>query len=73
MVIHNDSDLYSSTLYTLTQLDSIAAGGTVIIFDDFIDARHEFRALMDYAVAYQRKFKVIAATRRFMQAAVLLE
>ena len=73
MFVHNDSDLYSATLYTLTQLDSIAAAGTVIVFDEFWDAAHEFRALMDYTAAYRRKFKVIAATRRFGQAAVMLE
>jgi Methyltransferase domain len=73
LVIHNDSDLYSATLYTLTQLDPFAMAGTVIIFDEFWDAGHEFRALMDYAVAYRRKFSVIAATQRFGQAAVVLE
>lgn len=73
IIVHNDSDLYSATLFTLTQLNSIAAPGTIIIFDEFSDASHEFRALMDYAAAYQRKFRVIAATKRFVQAAVLLE
>jgi Macrocin-O-methyltransferase (TylF) len=72
IIVHNDSDLYSATLFTLTQLDSIAPPGTIIIFDEFWDARHEFRALMDYALAYQRKFEVIAATKGFRQAAVLL-
>lgn len=73
IIVHNDSDLYSATLFTLTQLDSIAAPGTIIIFDEFWDATHEFRALMDYATAYRKKFKVVAATKRFGQAAVLLE
>jgi O-methyltransferase len=72
VVVHNDSDLYSATLYTLTRLDSIAAAGTIIIFDEFYDARHEFRALMDYAAAYQRKFRVVAATRWFEQVAIVL-
>lgn len=73
LIIHNDSDLYSATLFTLTQLDSIAPTGTIVIFDEFWDASHEFRALMDYASAYRRNFKVIAATKRFGQAAVLLQ
>jgi hypothetical protein len=73
LVIHNDSDLYSATLYTLSQLNSIAQQGTIIIFDEFWDARHEFRALMDYSAAYGRKFKTIAATKRFAQAAIVLE
>lgn len=72
LIVHNDSDLYSATLFTLTQVDLIAAAGTIIIFDEFWDASHEFRALLDYSAAYQRRFKVIAATKRFGQAAVLL-
>jgi len=73
IIVHNDSDLYSATLFTLTQLDPIAVPGSIIIFDEFYDACHEFRALMDYATAYCRKFKVIAATKEFGQVAVLLQ
>jgi hypothetical protein len=31
---------------------------------------HEYRALTDYASAYMRKFRIIAATDRFVQAAI---
>ena len=72
LVIHNDSDLYSSTLYTLTMLDRVCIPDSVVIFDEFSDALHEYRALIDYSGAYRRKFRVIAATRRFDQAAVVL-
>ena len=72
LVIHNDSDLYSATLYMLTQLDFCATDGTVIMFDEFWDAAHEFRAFMDYAAAYRRTFRVIGGTRRFGQVAVVL-
>lgn len=72
LVIHNDSDLYSSTLYALTQLDACAPAGTILIFDEFYDAHHEFRALMDYASAYRRVFNVIAATAYYNQAAIVL-
>lgn len=72
VIIHNDSDLYSATLYTLTKLDSSVSDGTIIIFDEFWDAAHEFRAFMDYVAAYRRTFSVIAGTRRFGQVAVVL-
>jgi hypothetical protein len=42
------------------------------MFDEFWDAAHEFRALMDYSAAYRRTFRVIAATERFGQVAVVL-
>lgn len=72
LVIHNDSDLYSSTLFALTMMDRVTSSGTVVIFDEFWDALHEYRALTDYSAAYRRPFKIIAATLRFNQAAVIL-
>lgn len=54
LVIHNDSDLYSSTLYTLTQLDSIMVPGTIVIFDEFNSPLHEFRAFNDYLSSFMR-------------------
>lgn len=70
LVINNDSDLYSSTLYTLTKLDHLLVPGTVIFFDEFDDVQHEFRAVEDYGSAYRKKFKVLAATDRFRCAAL---
>jgi O-methyltransferase len=70
LVIHNDSDLYSSTLFCLTAMDRLIVPGTIVIFDEFEDAMHEYRALTDYASAYMPKFRIIAATDRFVQAAI---
>ena len=44
LVIHSDSDLYSSTLYTLTAMNAFIAPGTIVIFDEFYDPVHEYRA-----------------------------
>ncbi|NQV16409.1 macrocin O-methyltransferase [bacterium] len=62
LIIHNDADLYSSTLYVLTSADDIIVPGTIIIFDEFSSMLHEFRALEDYCSAYLRKFEIVAAT-----------
>ncbi len=37
LVIHSDSDLYSSTLYSLTAMNAYMVPGTIIIFDEFYD------------------------------------
>jgi len=71
IVIHNDSDLYSSTLYTLTTLDRIISPETIVILDEFYDVLHEYRALIDYSTAYRKTFKIIAATSGFIVAAIV--
>ena len=54
LIIHNDSDLYSSTLFCLSELNKIILPGTILVFDEFYSALHEFRALNDYLSAYRR-------------------
>src|ERR1700738_5222015 len=71
-VIHSDCHLYSSTLYCLTTINRFLPTGTIIIFDDFHDPIHEYRALSDYSSAYRRDFRIIAATARFRQVAIEL-
>lgn len=61
LVIHNDGDLFSSTLYTLATLDPIFRPGTILIFDEFANPLHEWRAFQDYSSAFERKCKVLGA------------
>ncbi|MFX0125714.1 MAG: TylF/MycF/NovP-related O-methyltransferase [Candidatus Hodarchaeota archaeon] len=61
LILNNDSDLYSSTLYTLTACNGIISPGTIIIFDEFSSVLNEFRALQDYCSAYLRKYIIIGA------------
>jgi len=70
LVIHNDSDLYTSTLFVLTALNSLIRPGTLVIFDEFYDPVNEFRALYEYAACCMRKFKLVSSTANFVQAAV---
>jgi len=63
LVVHNDSDLYSSTLYLLTKLDPILVKGSVLIFDEFYSSLHEFRAFQDYISAYRRQLHPIGRVR----------
>lgn len=60
MVIHLDADLFSSTLYVLTQLDPFLQIGDVLMFDEFNVVRGEFRAFNAYREACSRSLKVIA-------------
>lgn len=71
IVIHNDCDLYSSTLFCLTHMDSTMLPGTMLIFDEFDDLFHEFRAFCDYTDAYRRNYELMAGTSTLTQAAFL--
>lgn len=74
LVINNDSDLYSSTLYVLAQLNSILTPGSILIFDEFYSALHEFRAMQDYLSAFSRSVRPIAHVNdKFGRVAFLFE
>ncbi len=60
LIINLDADLYMSTLYVLSKLDSKIKSGTIIILDEFSSPLHEMRALEDYVNSHLRKYKVIA-------------
>jgi O-methyltransferase len=72
IVVHLDCDLYSSALYCLTKLDAVLPTGTVLIFDEFGDVLHEFRALNDYISSYRREVNVICSHDDFFTIAVEL-
>jgi len=61
LVLHVDSDLYSSALYTLTRCNDILVPGSIVVFDEFSSVLNEFAALRDYCSAYRREYEVIAS------------
>ena len=73
LVVHNDSDLYSSTLYSLTQIDSLLCAGSVVIFDEFFCSSHEFQAFYDYTTSYRRAYSLLAATGDYPYIQVALQ
>jgi O-methyltransferase len=72
LIVHMDADLYTSTLYVLTELDDLMRNGALVIFDEFSSVMHEFRAFEDYTSAYRRDYKVLLRTSNLVQVAVEL-
>lgn len=72
IIVNIDSDLYSSALYCLTKLDPVLPKGAMLIFDEFGDVLHEFRAATDYISSYRRDIKVICSHDNFHTVAVEL-
>lgn len=58
-VLHLDADLYTSTLLALTQLLPKLKPGSILIYDEFADPLHEYRAHCDALSAYRRTAKAL--------------
>jgi O-methyltransferase len=72
IVINNDSDLHSSTLYTLCTLDPVLQAGDIIIFDEYSSASNEYLAWEEYKRAFGRSAECVAMSDRWTQAAFVL-
>ncbi|HKU65846.1 MAG TPA: class I SAM-dependent methyltransferase [Rhizomicrobium sp.] len=62
MVIHVDSDLFSSALFVLCAMDRFVVPGTIILFDEFTSLLDEFRAWQEYLLAFRRSARPIGQT-----------
>lgn len=70
LVVHIDSDLYSSALFVLSSLDVLLVPGTILIFDEFYDLQNEFAAWLDYSRSYYREARGLAFTTGYVQTAL---
>jgi hypothetical protein len=57
----------------LTKLDSVLPAGTILMFDEFGDVQHEFRAVHDYLASYRRQVRVLCSHNDFFAVAVELQ
>lgn len=73
LVMHLDADLYSSTMLALVHFGPFMAKGTLLIFDEFYDRDHEFKALMDWQRIYRRKFRIVAKVDNYSKICAELE
>lgn len=71
-VIHLDADLYSATIFTLSQLYPYLNKGDIILFDEFNVALHEFKAYLEFTENFYITLKPVAAVNNFYQAAFVV-
>src|SRR5262249_39413715 len=65
LVVHLDADLYSSSMVALMHLSPHLRSGSLLIFDEFYDRDHEFKAFQDYLKISRRMYRVVCNTARF--------
>lgn len=60
LVMHLDADLYSSTMLPLLYFGPLMSKSTLLIFDEFYDREHEFKALMDWQKISGKRVRILA-------------
>ncbi|HEY4876426.1 MAG TPA: class I SAM-dependent methyltransferase [Puia sp.] len=66
-IIHLDADLFSSTLFILSQLYPYLKKGDILIFDEFSVANHEFFAAEIFQKCFYVKLEPVSAINNFYQ------
>lgn len=69
LVVHLDADLYSSTAFVLRALTPRLRAGDLLLFDEFADAQHEFRAYHEWIAVSPLRLVPVAAVNDFLQVA----
>lgn len=72
-IIHMDADLYTATLFALSQLYPFIKKGDIILFDEFNVPLHEFKAFTEFTASFYIKLKPVAAVNNFYQTAFIVE
>lgn len=73
IILHVDSDLHSSALYTLCTLDPFLEKGDVVIFDEYTSPSNEYLAWEEYKRAFMRKARCMAMSDLWSQVAFVME
>ncbi|GAA4469017.1 hypothetical protein GCM10023093_27840 [Nemorincola caseinilytica] len=68
-VIHLDADIFSATLFALSQLYPYLNEGDIIMFDEFNVYGHEFKAFKLFTECFYIDLKLVSACNNFYHAA----
>jgi len=72
-LIHLDADLFSSTIFTLSQLYRFLKPGDILLFDEFAVPQHEFLAFKIFTESFYVDYDVIGAANNYLFVAVKIK
>ena len=72
-LIHLDADLFSATLFALSQLYRFLNDGDILLFDEFAVPKHEFMAFKIFTESFYIKYEVIGAANNYLFLAVKIK
>ena len=72
-LIHLDADIFSATLFSLSQLYRFLQDGDILLFDEFAVPTHEFRAFQIFSESFYVEYEVIGAANNYLFLAVKIK
>lgn len=72
-LIHMDADLFSATIFSLSQLYRFFDDGDIILFDEFAVPKHEFMAFKIFTESFYIKYEVIGAANNYLFLAIKIK
>ena len=69
-LIHLDADLFSATIFSLSQLYRFLDDGDILLFDEFAVPKHEFMAFKIFTESFYVNYEVIGAANNYLFLAV---
>lgn len=72
-LIHLDADLFSSTIFALSQLYRFLKPGDILLFDEFAVPRHEFLAFKIFTESFYVNYEVIGAANNYLFVAIKIK
>ena len=72
-IIHLDADLFSSTIFSLSQLYRFLNDGDILLFDEFAVPKHEFMAFKIFTESFYVKYEVIGSANNYLFVAIKIK
>jgi len=72
-LIHLDADLFSATIFALSQLYNYLNDGDILMFDEFAVPLHEFMAFKIFTESFYINYEVIAAANNYLFLAIKIK
>lgn len=72
-LIHMDADIFSATLFSLSQLFRFLNDGDIIMFDEFAVPTNEFMAFKIFIESFYIKYEVLGAANNYLFLAIKIK
>ena len=72
-LIHLDADLFSATIFAMSQLYRVLNDGDILMFDEFAVPQHEFLAFKIFTESFYVNYEVIGAANNYLFLAVKIK